>query len=486
MKILSAKETIALINKIENLVDVKNWVVQDIHVWPIIRIHLAHQLNSVITHKSKNDFQALYPFLKKILRLIFNSIKNALKSSNNNADVLFLTYTVSKQIKQNGKWVDVYVEPIVNVLETIGLKYIILEYVGKRIYEYPVKRKSDIIDYKIFLNLIRARIYEHTINSNNTSDYLNQIDTILRQHNLMCTFSEKFIKRKISQLVFNYKYFHAVLKKYNPKIVFTTSYFSWGIALNLACNSLNIPSVDIQHGIQGEYHPAYGRWYNIPGEGYPGLPSVFAVWSSKEKSAIESWCNGTMHQAVVFGNNFSRYIPESTVVFSHLFDSNKIHVLVSLQKGRGLPALYQDLISLKKNIFWWIRKHPRMTTEEIKDINKILSDLKTSNYNFADASSLDLYILLRHMHFHITEFSTVALQASAFNIPTILVDESGKDYFESEILEGNTFYINNAQEIIDKIDTNADISKSTYSQTNSESDTNIKSFLNKYFLSSII
>ena len=83
-----------------------------------------------------------------------------------------------------------------------------------------------------------------------------------------------------------------------------TYYGSIGMAFDLACREFGIPSFDIQHGVQGSLHAAYGRWLRLPVNGYELLPSFFLCWSQKEKSVIEEWSNkfSKWHRPLVHGN----------------------------------------------------------------------------------------------------------------------------------------------------------------------------------------
>src|SRR5262249_37500646 len=56
-----------------------------------------------------------------------------------------------------------------------------------------------------------------------------------------------------------------LLERVRPRLALVTQYYdAEAMALLLACRERGIPSVDLQHGMQGALHFAYGRWSRIP------------------------------------------------------------------------------------------------------------------------------------------------------------------------------------------------------------------------------
>jgi hypothetical protein len=102
-------------------------------------------------------------------------------------------------------------------------------------------------------------------------------------------------------------YWEKKLSKVQPELVFIVTYYNYiGMSLNLACHRLGIHTIDIQHGVQGNYHVAYGRWYKVPSDGYQLLPYYFWVWSQDEKDVINRWSSSInkKHIPIVGGNNW--------------------------------------------------------------------------------------------------------------------------------------------------------------------------------------
>jgi hypothetical protein len=241
-----------------------------------------------------------------------------------------------------------------------------------------------------------------------------------------------------------------------PKLVFLVSYYGIeGYSLVKACKELRIPTVDLQHGVQGPLHPAYGRFTGIPSSGYELLPNYFWIWSSQEAGVITAWNSGCEehHKAIVGGNPWlDRWLDgDSEAVRRH--DARvrelqerttaKRHVLVTLQTGLSLDDFLEPLIRLAHlagpDWRWWIRLHPGMQGYGAAVVRK-LNDRKMVNFDVENASSLPLYALLRQMDLHVTYSSSVVLEAAHFGVPSVVCSEVAKELFAEQIASGAATY----------------------------------------------
>ena len=94
------------------------------------------------------------------------------------------------------------------------------------------------------------------------------------------------------------------LKKNKPKAIFLGCYYTTsGFALSYISNVLKIPSIEIQHGQQGMYHPMYSNFKNMPKKGYQIMPKYFGMWNKKSEKVINKWAKySDFHSAKVIGN----------------------------------------------------------------------------------------------------------------------------------------------------------------------------------------
>src|SRR5262249_18009723 len=147
------------------------------------------------------------------------------------------------------------------------------------------------------------------------------------------------------------------------------------MALVAACRQLGVLSVDLQHGVQGESHVAYGAWSVMPAQGWELLPDRFWVWSESEVAAIRKWVppGSTRHLAFVGGNIWldlwragnSPLVRELDEPIRQLCArrARRPRILVTLQWGLDDNSYLLPLIDAMRALpefDWWLRLHPIM------------------------------------------------------------------------------------------------------------------------------
>jgi hypothetical protein len=200
----------------------------------------------------------------------------------------------------------------------------------------------------------------------------------------------------------------------------------------------------------------YSHWYNYPQQGYEMIPSVFWMWSNANAQRIKQWTDKSSHHWVITGGNpwLSYNIAHEITqgVSSQLAENLKSYkkvVLISLQYS-VVPDFLLKAIATEKDIFWFIRLHPRFIHEK-KEIENILSKLPYKNYNIEEANQLPIYSLFQVIDVLVTFWSTVAYEALAFGVPTILIHKNGRDAMEEYINKHIFHYTEDSQEIINLI-----------------------------------
>ena len=261
----------------------------------------------------------------------------------------------------------------------------------------------------------------------------------------------------ISKLV---NYFEKRLKLLKPKIVFLVPYNGYsGKALIYVCKKLSILTVDIQHGVQGHYHPAYSSFESIPLNSFNVLPNVFLTWTEDDNNKILEWAKKTKStNALVLGNLFQEkfiFNTDLSLEYDKLYDINfqscqdKRVVLLSLIWGNYFPQLFEEIIKLApNNCFFLIRFHPSTSIDERKSVTRILKRMKKSNFEFELATSMPIYSIMRNIHINLTSRSTTVIEAASFGIKSIITGIIGKSYYQDYINSGMAYYSNQSAEII--------------------------------------
>lgn len=456
-------EYIEIVNKIEREFSVDQWLVDGIHIWPIVRIYLSTNMQTKEKHPMPPSKLKMF---YRLLLNFFNEKRYQLKFGDKNhrqpqADVVFLSSSIYKT-KINGKWYDRFVDPIRQKLDEDGITSFQFEYVPRRKFRTKQFFPSKYIQSKIDLIKYKHEFTKVTISRDLRNDYGN-VEDYLRDYSLeQCLPPIDRIARDVLIVKELSEFFNAHIKRLKAKIGMVVYYYGIeGYAFNLACRNAGITSVDIQHGVQGSLHRAYGRWNRVPLTGYEYLPEVYWCWADEEYQAIYEWSQGyeQYHRPMVGGypwlelwkdaaNPLTRkYIKE---VKNYIQDEES-NILVTLQKGREVPGfLLQAINQAPSHWKWWIRLHPAMLSElgELRQLFRPFSD----RIIIEEATDLPLYSILANVSLHITEWSTTVIEADAFKVPSVVLHPIGVELFEQYIQKGTVMYADDSVSLLKSIE----------------------------------
>jgi hypothetical protein len=467
---MKINEITNLINELEERFPVDHWIIDSVHIWPLVRFHLYFSFfdanfygKTVLPMPLGNSprtgtmgFLDSYRIAVRILLSVWKfscaQVADSQKSlrANRRFDVLLLNYNTYMTLV-NGSWYSRLCDPLVNHLPKREMSCLMLT-AG---YEYSIPRFAKSMFIQPYLTIYRIKGMLSRNLKCRRLEQLTELENHVRSSGL---FPESFtliepVMRNLRQITAIAKYFKRILMKTKPRIVFVTCYYSTeSMALILACHQMGIPSIDIQHGLQGDLHIAYGRWNRLPEKGYGLLPTIFWCWSELEASTIKRWSRDSagVHQPVVGGNLFlQRWVAgEDAIVKAYdkiinelKKDSlDKIHILYTLNgctknELQSMAGIIKGLNNSGLRSCFWVRLHP-VTIDQEPQVRKILSENGINNFELDNATGLPLYAVLRHMDIHITECSSVVIEAESFQVPSILVCKNGAEIFAAQLSSG--------------------------------------------------
>ncbi|MBS0366249.1 MAG: hypothetical protein JSR67_10555 [Proteobacteria bacterium] len=230
------------------------------------------------------------------------------------------------------------------------------------------------------------------------------------------------------------------LRRLRPRMAFIVSFYSVeGMAFVLACRECGIPVMDIQHGVQGEMHPAYAAWPRPRGDRHELLPDRFWVWSDWEADVIGSWSGGTGHSPFVGGNPWSdlwrsdsrwQGVTEAMARARALKDKagRRSVVLITLQYGLSASEQLEGVAGLLRSrgekMAFWVRLHPAML-ERREEIRSYLGSAGPCELD--ECSDLPLQALLPHVDVHVTHSSSTVIDAAQFGVPSVITTIYGAE-----------------------------------------------------------
>jgi len=254
--------------------------------------------------------------------------------------------------------------------------------------------------------------------------------------------------------------FLAVLDHVQPRVVFVVCYYDRRVlAMVAACRARGIPVVDIQHGKQGIYHGAYTHWTRWPEGGYELLPDFFWLWgeASRRNIACSQPPDLKRHRPVVGGSRWlalwrggDAFPPEPAPAawLSEVGKAARV-ILVTLQPiDPPIPPCVREAVQRSPADWLWLfRVHPQRRAD-IPKLSASLAAAGGGRFEFEHASTVPLYALLRITHRHVTCWSSVAFEAPAFDVPTMIVHPSGQSLYAEDIAAGRFTFTQSAEDLL--------------------------------------
>lgn len=426
------------LHDIEETIDVISLEYRGVKYWPLLRSRIFFE-NS-IWRRSTGSVPANR--LSGIVRRIINTIKSEFEfiydirrsARIKKADILTVSYTTSRIKLNNGSWVNRFIDPLLVWAGSHAKVYSFYCEEYAPTYEYRVPRFMSSAYQQRKLN--RLSLANSMIGLSDR-DRLSNIDIIerIREKLQNSGFTVQCLDiNRLSMLLRNFSWhidrYRRLLKKVRPKIIFIVNYYSIaGYALMHVANTTDCVTVDLQHGAQGPEHIAYLGFRKIPIDGWSIIPRIFWNWTADDVRQINAW-GGDNHIGMLGGIIWHQFLNDDFNAFStyrsHILNlmksQDKKHiVLVSLQplqpELEHMDALRKAIESRDlQDVYWLLRLHQSMFDRRSKYIEYF--DRKNCNIEFA--SDAPLPILLMEVDLHVTRSSSVTIEASLLNVPTIM------------------------------------------------------------------
>ena len=262
----SLDEILNKIIKIEETLNINQFIVKGLNIWPLIRIEIIRKLRA-------NDFTTNNKLSISIFLKHFISLFELSKLFKHRHGSLFLVYGVDK----SGRTVienEVFDKQFSPFLKKFGSKRI-------KIIEFGLidscSSKSQFTNvtsiyyiFKPFLNFYYWLSFLKI--SKKIKNFLYEIT--LDDKNIFNKTLIEFYSRKL--------FFKFLLKYLKPKNVFVKSFNNiTAMAVVAGASELKINTIEYQHGQQGENSLTYSNWNNMPKNGFKMLPKYFWVYRKK-------------------------------------------------------------------------------------------------------------------------------------------------------------------------------------------------------------
>lgn len=224
----------------------------------------------------------------------------------------------------------------------------------------------------------------------------------------------------------------------------------------IAARRLGIPSIDIQHGVQGPHHYAYSGWTRQPENGFEIVPDASWLWGNHPVH----YGDHRPMRAVTVGNLWinlwrqrtERAIEEEITQARRLTEGYNRTILVTTQPIVDMLPFYDAIAYSPRDWRWLVRIHRATDADGRTAILEQLGRLDHPGVEVDRACRLPLYALMQVADVHMTGFSTCALEALAFRTPTIIVHPSGQTAFGEFINDRLMGYAETGKDIISAVE----------------------------------
>lgn len=463
------------LNELEERFPVGQWRIDGIHIWPMIRLELATNLTHYVMYPALYDSTNSASNVGRLPKLLFQEASGLIRygkafvgdfsrnAKAKRAEIVFLSDGISFSFLIDS-WYEKWCDPFISKLSEEN----ILSFMMTPTHQYRIPRRTPSRFIQPSLDWIRLKTLLSSTKQQKKRglDRFQEFADFVGGRPLRASLPDLGSIQNQCLVVIKYaEFFERFFSEIKPRFGFLVSYYNIvGMAFNLACRRLGIVSVDIQHGLQGDLHWAYGRWRNVPEEGYEVLPRFFWVWSDVEAEAIRRWSSphSPWHQPIAGGNLFLDIWQSSDNEMVNYYDekigdfkrekTGFIHILytVGYEEADKLTMIFDAIKQSESFCWWWLRMHPGKLKE--KDaFKRAIREHGLTNGEVDLATDLPLYALLRQMDLHLTFYSSSVFEAEEMGVPSVVVGVFGQELFSNQISSGWGYPANCVEEIISGI-----------------------------------
>jgi hypothetical protein len=460
------------LNHVEGAFPVASWKVNEIRVWPLIRLQLfGLNFDAMVRKESlvgswQNKVGTILGSLSSWARAMIADWPNNV-APDRRADVVFLTASYGEQPIIRGKKYNPLLAPYVDLVEQAGKTSLVWEMCPHIQYNTP--RFSPSFYIQPYLLLVRVGCYyaprSRQVLSKSLdgySDFIGYVSAsnlVLRYADLVSLAQDVYFIRYLADR------FKVWLERIQPSHGFIIDHWLREHAFCLACRELGITTVEIQHGVQDELHPAYAAWNSVPRGGYETLANIYWCWDESTARTINQWAAHTgACDGVVGGDPWREMWKTAHTDLVKSLDaeignvkkrSNATkHILLSLDyTGDVIPKHVLDALCASPFEWcYWVRLHPVDSRSRLPAVIRLLRDNNVRHAGVDYVSQLPLPAILRHVDVQVTvSWSSVIIHAKDFGVPSVACAERAAEIYPQEVNEGTLKIAVTAAQIVESI-----------------------------------
>lgn len=468
---LGYREFAEWIGKVEQTIPASEWRISGVDVWPMVRLNLYHRnFNPPPASPGARRGSAAMRVPRELLSWAAARARDhaAESSPSAEADAVFLAYSVGAQHEVAGKRLNPLLAPYVSLIEELGKRANVWEMSPFGEYNAPRHTSSALIQPWIFYERAVASAKRASAGPTTLAGFSRFLE-LVGAARLSCTYdsattlaSHALSVRRLANR------FKAWLARTGAKVGFIADYGMAEHAFCLAARELGISTVEIQHGVQGPLHGAYGQWHAVPRGGFNIRPNGYWCWDERDAETINAWAlpSGIFPGAFVGGDAwFDMWSDVDLPAVRGLHRELSAEgagapgkdILLSLTStGEVLPDVVLDALRRSPPDWrWWPRLHPANQAQRRAPTLNVLRPFRIRENRIDVATSAPLPGILRQMDAQVVIGpSTVIMQAAQLGIPSIVVGTGALEaprFFPNEAESGSLTIAESGSELLEGI-----------------------------------
>ncbi|OAV44304.1 hypothetical protein [Lewinella sp. 4G2] len=456
-------EAIAMFQRLEKNYRVSSWELHGLHIWPILRIKIGHEIARRGLASSEQVVDR--PPMEK-LRMLTWGLQEYLVTKRNLAatDVAFLG-SYSHEVAMENRPYNRFFEPLLEEELTQQLHTTYLQYgykeamrCNKGAFDQLFGTMSLHVFAQLGLKVGRKRMAEDW-----WKDFLllPDVEVVFEKLQEQLELSSSTLKKYVLSsfnIHLRSQQYGKLFKDLKPKVLVCLYFYgNDGLAAVYAAKRQGILTVDMQHGPLR--NATYSAWYNVPSKGFNVFPDIFWTWDKNSSQNLSDWTRETAHAVVIGGNPWVEYWRDLRGdVAARTKNSGVSKVLYTIQPLTTIQLFFDELIDCirsRDDLMWVVRLHPRQDAAQIQEIEKHLTAKGVwDKVELESALSSPLPLSLSSSSVHLTNYSGTAIEASILGVKTILLHDRGAKVYSDLVKQKQALVLdtgNSLNELLDEI-----------------------------------
>ncbi|ABC31944.1 conserved hypothetical protein [Hahella chejuensis KCTC 2396] len=399
---------------------------EDVYYWAAARMKIYYSLcqrfDILEDPSTRLKEESARDRLWSLLKYIFETLRNT-RVSIARSDICIFEHPRHKDI--NGQKVDIYTYYLsTEQLKRRSATLLSTSYNNKFEKEHDERRLY--VDWVYLISGLASKLPAILLSKRRSLNTIKRTAKSLQEqfqinHNFREILISSFIKFKVERFLFS-----LILRRVSPKKLYLVVAYDYAPLIS-AAKSLNIDSVELQHGTISEYHLGYS--YPKSTGAPPYYPNEIYTWNKFWKNRIEypiEKCKVKPYGFPYFDRIKQKYSPlEKT--------AGKVTVLSQGALTSSIAKCILYNIDLLKSYQLHYKLHPseynrwKYQPELLKLYN---------NHGVVFHTDCDLYELLATSEYHIGVFSTAIFEGIDLGSKPVIIDLPGCEYMRQLLSTG--------------------------------------------------